>query len=557
MYSFPWLWRNYFAPFFKDHRAMYAGYIIIILFFYLIQALVMPRVISNYSKDPVKNWFRAPVFRRFTPLIVVFLVMIIMVYVKNRMDAILPTMHYQWLRDKMFSDMIWTYREKNTTIPVGVFMMRYNLLPQEIRVIFEDALETLPAVLSLLYLFIYFCTFDVKIGVVYLVLYGAVITYLLFSPSSRACQRAVEKRARENLDANDTASQEVLNLGHIYANQVEAEHIKNQSEAEKTLQKKWEGAQKTINNLLIQVNLMSLLIYGIMLALFYHHFKRGGNMKYWPAVFLILTFAQTTLMGTLPRWLGLINGFTMVKIYHEAVMSDTTSAVVSTPTPGFKGTDDYTIVIDDISLELGGKQIFSSFSASIPQGQKILVQGASGSGKSSLFNMLTRYVSTYTGVIRIGGTDIREWDLDALRTAVVSTPQQTQLFDKSILYNICVDECSDEQKTRVSEIVRRFGWHSILGDNLEKKCGPMGKNVSHGMQKLIVLLRLMWKSRNARVVLVDEPLASLDATTQDQILRFLVEVSAGKTLIVNNHVPLSPDQRRMFDQVWDSSSFRK
>lgn len=555
MYSFLQLWTDYFAPFFKIHKLMYAMYIAIILIFYFIQTILFPKIISMYTHYPSKKWFSADYLRRFYPLLGVFLVMIIMIFFKNRMDAVLPTMHFKWLREKMFEDMVWSYREKKDSIPIGVFMMRYNLLPQEIRVIFEDTLETFPAALSLLYLFIYFCTFDVCIGLAYLLLYASIFLYLVYSKSGAGCRIAVEERAMENIRANDTASQEVLNLNHIYANQVEEAHILAQSGAEDALQKKWECAQKTINRFLVEINMMGWAAFGVMLALFFQYFRKNADKRrHWPAVFLVLTFTQSTLMGAMPRWLGLLNGFTMIRIYQESILSLSNESVKVSPGV-FTETDDYMIEVKDMSLVLGSKTIFSGFSMRVPHGQRIVVHGASGSGKSSLFNILARYITSYTGTVAIGGVDLREWDVTALRKRVVFIPQQTHLFDKSILYNICVGECSAEQRARVESVIRKYGWERIFGGDLDKGCGVMGKDLSHGMQKLIILLRLMWRIEDARIILIDEPLASLDGRTQEEILDFLADLTRGRTLFVNNHVPLTQRQKEMFDQLLDSSSF--
>lgn len=550
------LWAQYFAPFFKIHKKLYLLYITIILIFYFIQALILPRILSQYTHEPTAKWLSVEVFRRFSPLLGIFFLMIVMIFLKNRIDAILPTMHFKWLRETMFKDMIWSYREQKDSIPIGVFMMRYNLLPQEIRVIFEDILETFPVALSLMYLFIYFCTFDVSIGLIYLGLYLSIFAYLFFSRASIECQKTVEIRALETLRVNDTASQEVLNLNHIYANQVEKEHIMLQSEAEGVLQKKWEHAQKAINGLLFQINLMQWVVFGILLALFYRYFRRRpGQKQYWPAVFLVLSFTQNTLMTATPRWLGLLNGFTMIRIYHQSIMSLPESVDPNKLSATIDEAEDHRITIDDMSLTLGNKVVFADFRVEVPQGQKILVQGASGSGKSTLFQVLTRYITSYTGNVRIGDIDLQEWDLHALRKRILYIPQQTQLFDRSILYNICMGECPPEKKEQIETIIRRYGWERILGNDLDKSCGGMGKNVSHGMQKLIVLLRLLWRIEDARIVLIDEPLASLDRRTQDDVLDFLLRLTTGRTLLITNHVSLTEGQNRLFDRILDSSSF--
>lgn len=346
-------------------------------------------------------------------------------------------------------------------------------------------------------------------------------------------------------------------MTHIYANQVETQHITNQADAEYRLQHCWEQAQTHITTLLFHLNTMTLIIYAIMISLFYRYFRQHPKKVHmWPVVFLVLTLTQTTLMTTLPRWLGLMNGLTMIRVYKEAQATED-QVVTSHDNPRFTGSDDCSIHLSNISLELGGKQIFLEFNGHINQGEKVLVQGASGSGKSSLFNLLTRYLSGYTGVITVGGVDINDWTITDLRSHIVTIPQQTQLFDKSILYNICVGECSDEQEDAVTSVIQKYGWERILGDDLTKTCGPMGKDVSHGMQKLIILLRLLWKSEDARVILIDEPLASLDQQTQDQVLHFIVDMSKGRTVMINNHVPLTPTQQKMFDQIWDSSSFTR
>jgi ABC-type multidrug transport system fused ATPase/permease subunit len=537
-------------------------YISIILIFYFVQALVLPKILSVYVNDPKKRLLFLKsshgYFSQFYPLLGIFFILILLIFIKNRIDAILPTMHFRWLRDTIFEDMVWTYQEQKDSIPIGVFMMRYNLLPQEIRIIFEDILETLPVILSLFYLFIYFCCFSVPIGMVYIMLYGCLFLYLIFSKESIRCQKAVEERAQETIQANDTASQEVLNLNHIYTNQVEEEHIRIQSIAEEALQKKWQTAQMTVNNLLFQINAIQWFILGVLLALFFQYFRSRPNQRqYWASVFLIMTFTHTTLLTTTPRWVNLINGITMIRIYQESISTMSKERITSPPKESNDSriNSNYSIIIDHLYLTLGTRTIFSDFSMTFPQGQKILVQGASGSGKTSFFHLLTRYISTYNGDIIIGGVNLKEWNLQDLRRRIVHIPQQTHLFDNTIIYNICVGECSPEQRQQVEDIIRHFGWERILGKDLNKSCGVMGKNVSHGMQKLIILLRLLWKIDMARIILIDEPLASLDQQTQDDVIVFLSELSKDKTLFINNHVQLTTRQYQYFDRVLDSSTF--
>jgi ABC-type bacteriocin/lantibiotic exporter with double-glycine peptidase domain len=195
--------------------------------------------------------------------------------------------------------------------------------------------------------------------------------------------------------------------------------------------------------------------------------------------------------------------------------------------------------------------ILKDFSTVIPAGRKIVVQGASGSGKSTMLKLIFRFFSCTQGKILLQrgekenkenkGVDILSFPVENLREHVVYLHQNTHLFPQTIMENILFGN-PDSNPKDVKDIIQKYDFTRVIGTDFTKQCGNEGKNLSLGMQKIIILLRclLRCKSPSVRIILLDEPFAGLDEDTRNNVCRFLHDwVSKEQTMILSNHVPLN------------------
>jgi len=172
---------------------------------------------------------------------------------------------------------------------------------------------------------------------------------------------------------------------------------------------------------------------------------------------------------------------------------------------------------------------------SIPAGHRVAVVGHSGAGKSTLARLLYRFYDLSSGAIRINGADIREAKQQSLRAAIGIVPQDTVLFNDTILYNIRYGrpQASDAE---VMEAARAAHIHDLI-ESLPKKyesmVGERGLKLSGGEKQRVAIARALLK--NPRILIFDEATSALDSRAEKAIQAELERISVGRTTLVIAH----------------------
>lgn len=197
------------------------------------------------------------------------------------------------------------------------------------------------------------------------------------------------------------------------------------------------------------------------------------------------------------------------------------------------------IIFENVTLEgAEGKVMLKNLSFTIPAGKRTIIFGGSGSGKTSVVNLLMRFVERPTaGRILIGATPIEEYDLDALRAAITYVPQEIVLFDETIRRNILFGTARAtprELSTAVrlsdsAEFIRK------LPGGLDFHVGEHGGNLSGGQRQRIMLARAFMK-RRANIAVFDESFSALDVKTRRQVLRNMRAFAEDKTAIIISNI---------------------
>ncbi len=170
----------------------------------------------------------------------------------------------------------------------------------------------------------------------------------------------------------------------------------------------------------------------------------------------------------------------------------------------------------------------------VPAGQTIALVGRSGSGKSTLASLLSRAVEPPRGTVFVGGVDVRDLDLQALRAAVGVVTQRTEILAGTVAENITLfgDHPRDEVESAVDEL-GLTGWVSGLPDGLDTLLGPGGTSLSAGEEQLVAFARLL--VRDVRVVVLDEATARMDPMTESRVVAAADRLLAGRTGVLIAH----------------------
>ena len=176
-------------------------------------------------------------------------------------------------------------------------------------------------------------------------------------------------------------------------------------------------------------------------------------------------------------------------------------------------------------------------SLAIRPGERIIVTGPSGSGKSSLLALLLRFADPDAGTIEAGGARLADLDLAAWRDQIAWVPQHPHLFTGTVAGNIALGqpEASREAVERAARLAGAAEFIGALPRGLDTELGERAGRLSAGQRQRIALARAFL--RDAPLLLLDEPTAHLDTITAGEILGTIETLMAGRTVVLVTHGP--------------------
>ena len=177
--------------------------------------------------------------------------------------------------------------------------------------------------------------------------------------------------------------------------------------------------------------------------------------------------------------------------------------------------DDY--VLKDINLE-------------IKENQTVAFVGHTGSGKSTIMNLVVKFYEPNKGVLKIGGKDISEYSRKYLRENIAIVLQDSFLFEGTLLENITTS--SDKQLAKKA-LIQVGGEFILENHSLESKVEVGGSNFSTGEKQLICLARAL--AKNPKILILDESTANIDSETEQSVGKAITELKQGRTTLIIAH----------------------
>ncbi|HUW98918.1 MAG TPA: lipid A export permease/ATP-binding protein MsbA [Acidiferrobacter sp.] len=183
-----------------------------------------------------------------------------------------------------------------------------------------------------------------------------------------------------------------------------------------------------------------------------------------------------------------------------------------------------------------GRFVVNDVSFTLPAGQTLALVGTSGSGKTTIANLLPRFYNAEEGAIFLDGIDTRELSLENLRSHIALVSQETVLFDTTIRENILYGHKSLANEARLAEIVEASHVAEFLKDlpeGLETVVGERGVRLSGGQRQRIAIARALLK--NAPVLILDEATAALDTESERHVQAAMFRLMENRTTLVIAH----------------------
>ncbi len=183
----------------------------------------------------------------------------------------------------------------------------------------------------------------------------------------------------------------------------------------------------------------------------------------------------------------------------------------------------------------GRPKVLSNINIRAPKGTVVGILGATGSGKSSLINLIGRFYDPVHGEVLIDGHDVRTLDLESVRRAVGYVPQETFLFSASIKENIAYarPDASLEEVQEAAKLACAHDFITELPQGYDTVVGERGVGLSGGQKQRVAIARAFLK--DPKILILDDATASVDMETERIIQESLQELMAGRTTFIIAH----------------------
>ncbi len=211
------------------------------------------------------------------------------------------------------------------------------------------------------------------------------------------------------------------------------------------------------------------------------------------------------------------------------------SAVSITRSPDISGE----IEFRNLNFAYNGTAVLKDVSLRIPAGSSLAIVGPTGSGKTTLVNLIPRIYDADPGTVLIDGRPVRQFPLDTLRRQIGFVPQETFLFSDTIRENIAYGIAQEDGEATEPDIQAAADAANIAQDiesfpeGYNTTVGERGITLSGGQKQRTAIARALLRS--PRILILDDALSSVDTHTEDKILNHLREIMQGRTTIFISH----------------------
>jgi ATP-binding cassette, subfamily B, multidrug efflux pump len=193
----------------------------------------------------------------------------------------------------------------------------------------------------------------------------------------------------------------------------------------------------------------------------------------------------------------------------------------------------------NLNFAYNGVSVLKDINLRIPAGSSLAIVGPTGSGKTTLVNLIPRIYDAEPGTVLIDGRGVRQFRLDFLRRHIGFVPQETFLFSDTIRENIAFGISQEDGEATLDDIKAAAEAASIAQDiesfpeGYKTAVGERGITLSGGQKQRTAIARALLRS--PRILILDDALSSVDTQTEDKILNYLREIMRGRTTIFISH----------------------
>ena len=418
---------------------------------------------------------------------------------------------------------------------IGDLMTRVMTDPGNINSIILEIFNIIPEVIRVIVcLIIAFCTdFDLTLGV----LVVAPILIITVRKYAKRLKRSGKNR-QEAIDSLNSKLQETLSgIRIIRAFATEEHETKDFKKKNNNLKRiavrtaRYNAKANAIMEALNYIIIALLLLFGGYRVLRAKDFTPGDFI----AIVAAISSMYTPARRAITRFNAISVNLSSITRVSE-ILEETPSIVNKENCITFENfTDGISFENVDFKYKDNSEEILKNINLNVKKGETVAFVGNSGGGKSTLVNLIPRFFDVAGGVIKIDGTDIRDYEIKSLRKAIGIVPQETFLFAGTILSNIKYSR-QDATFEEIVEAAKQANAHEFienLSDGYDTEIGERGVKLSGGQKQRIAIARAILE--NPQILILDEATSALDNESEKLVQEALEKLMKGKTTFVIAH----------------------
>ena len=226
--------------------------------------------------------------------------------------------------------------------------------------------------------------------------------------------------------------------------------------------------------------------------------------------------------------IGIASAERILELINTETELDENEAGVSQPIEG-------EVVFQEVSFCYNGQPVLEDISFSAQPGETIAIVGQTGSGKTTLSRLINRIFDADEGQVMVDGVDVRDWNLESLRSQISTIEQDVFLFSRSLGENIAFG-CGDANQEAIEVAAHEARAHEFITsfkEGYDTEVGERGVTLSGGQRQRIAIARAFLT--NPRILILDDSTSAIDSATEDQIQRAMRRISSERTTFIITH----------------------